>query len=254
MNYFLQINAFYESLETKPLKPPAIALWHALMNIANKSGWPEALTVSIKALSMKTGMNEKAVERARNTLAQTGYVHWKSRGGSASAVYIIFNLYDKNTHKNVAQPVAQSVVEPVAQSVAQPVGIIKQELELEPQPNITTDRSVCLSCDEEVELAEILDYIQPHALEPHFWREEIADYVQAMYRAPGIWVSKTRIPQSEVRQRMRQLDHDTVQWAIDQIKNADEIDNPRSYMMAVLYNAPIDFSAFTSIDVARKLW
>lgn len=269
MNYFLLINAFYESLEQKPLKPPQIALWHALANIANKAGWPATFTVSITALSNKTGMNRIAVERARNTLAQMGYIQWKTRGGSAAAIYDISNLCIKNAYRNDAQTDspsendAQVDVQSDAQSDAQldvqseaqifplyNVPVQEQELELELEPN---DRQiVSLSDFEEGQLHRLLYDLQLETLEPYHWQEDMAEYIRAMFTAPAIWVRKQRVPQAEVRERMKQLDHDTVQWAIDQIKNADEIDNPRSYMMAVLYNAPVDFSAFTSIDVARR--
>lgn len=120
MNYFLLINAFYDRLEEKPLSASEIALWHALANIANKAGWPTSFTRAISALSVKTGLNSKAIERARNKLQQLGYIKWKARGGSASAVYELMCLYDE-------KPVAQSVAQDVAQPVAQSVSINKQE-------------------------------------------------------------------------------------------------------------------------------
>lgn len=39
MNYIAELKAFYDRLELNPAPSPAIALWHALMSIANKTGW-----------------------------------------------------------------------------------------------------------------------------------------------------------------------------------------------------------------------
>lgn len=235
MNYFLQINSFYESLETKPLKPPAIALWHALMNIANKSGWPAALTVSIKALSMKTGMNEKAVERARNTLAQTGYVHWKPRGGSASAAYIITNLYDKNIPQNVGQPVGQSV------------GINKLELELEPNIPHSGHSQVCEGVN------DVFSFVEIERVSP-VWRDLLEDVICEMWNSESISVGGSVVGNAAVRARLLQLDYSAVESVLTSIEGATgEVQAPRRYLMACLYNAPVDFGVAVSVDVARNM-
>ena len=45
MNYMTEIKLFYDWLETHPLSPASITLWHALMFIANRSGWREELRI-----------------------------------------------------------------------------------------------------------------------------------------------------------------------------------------------------------------
>ena len=73
MNYLAEIKAFYDRLEIKPLPSPAIALWHALMSIANKTGWQQDFTVAGSVLMLKSGLNAQAVKRARNRLEQEGF-------------------------------------------------------------------------------------------------------------------------------------------------------------------------------------
>ena len=110
MNYIAEINAFYDWLETNPISYQAINLWHALMATANKAGWTSRFQVAISTLELKTGLtNRKAVERARNELAQRGRITWRSRPGNQSAEYSIISLCDKYTPSFVAQPVAQPV-------------------------------------------------------------------------------------------------------------------------------------------------
>ena len=46
MNYLAEIKAFYDRLELSPQPNTVIALWHALMSIANKAGWPDTFTVA----------------------------------------------------------------------------------------------------------------------------------------------------------------------------------------------------------------
>ena len=109
MNYLAEIKAFYDRLELNPLPSPAIALWHALMSIANKTGWQQEFTVAVSVLVLKSGLNAQAIKRARNRLEQDGYITWKSRGGNLSAVYHLNSLVVQNGIKNVPQCEPQSV-------------------------------------------------------------------------------------------------------------------------------------------------
>ena len=111
MHYKAEIMAFYDWLETNPLPTSAIALWHAIANIATKTDRQQEFAVAISVLEAKTGLNAKAVTRARNQLAQSGLIKWKSRKGNQSALYELIslsdNLRDKNDSSFVPQPVHQ---------------------------------------------------------------------------------------------------------------------------------------------------
>lgn len=96
LNYIKEINAFYDRLELNPLPSPAIALWHALMSIANKTGWQQEFTVAVSVLVLKSGLNAQAIKRARNRLEQDGYIGWKARGGNQSSIYHINSLVVQN--------------------------------------------------------------------------------------------------------------------------------------------------------------
>ena len=92
MNYILEIKAFYDWLKVNKLSTGSIALWHALMHIANKTGWQESFTVAIVVLEIKTGLKKQAIINARNSLKQAGLIEFSSRGGNQSAVYKINSL------------------------------------------------------------------------------------------------------------------------------------------------------------------
>lgn len=119
MNYIAEIKAFYDRLELNPLPSPAIALWHALMSIANKTGWQQEFTVAISVLVLKSGLNAQAIKRARNRLEQDGFITWKSRGGNQSAIYHLNSLVVQNDTKNVPQCEPQSVPQTEPQAVPQ---------------------------------------------------------------------------------------------------------------------------------------
>lgn len=119
MNYIAELKAFYDRLELNPLPSPAIALWHALMSIANKTGWQQEFTVAISVLMLKSGLSESAVKRARNRLVQDGFITWKSRSGNQSAVYSIKSLAVQYEPQTALQSVPQTVPQTVPQSVPQ---------------------------------------------------------------------------------------------------------------------------------------
>jgi hypothetical protein len=142
VNYLREINAFYDWLETNSMSASCIVLWHALMAIANKTGWAPEFAVAISTLETKTGLKKKTIERCRNTLKQKGLINWKERGGSLSAVYSINSLCVKNDPqddpqnvpqndlcvKNDPQTVSQYVPQTVSQPVSQSVAINKTKL------------------------------------------------------------------------------------------------------------------------------
>lgn len=132
MNYIAELKAFYDRLELNPLPSPAIALWHALMSIANKTGWQQEFTVAVSVLMLKSGLNAQAIKRARNRLEQDGFITWRSRGGNQSAMYRLNSLVVQNEPQNVPQcdpqSVPQSEPQPVPQCDPQSVPINKHKL------------------------------------------------------------------------------------------------------------------------------
>lgn len=128
MNYLMELKAFYDKLELNPLPSQAIALWHTLMHIANKTCWQEEFTVAVSVLMLKSGLNAQAVKRARNRLAQDGYIDWKPRGGNLSASYHMNSLVVQNDSKNVPQiePQYEPQDEPQVVPQSEPINKHKQ--------------------------------------------------------------------------------------------------------------------------------
>ena len=92
MNYILEIKAFYDALDLNPMSSPEIALWHALMWQNNRSGWQKKFTVASSVLELRAGISRSALKRARNSLAQKGFIKWTQRKGRQAAEYEIIDL------------------------------------------------------------------------------------------------------------------------------------------------------------------
>ena len=100
MNYLTQINGFYIWLETNELSASAINLWHALMHIANKTGWQNNFAVAMSVLEIKTGLQKQAIQRARVQLRDKGRISFKSRSGNQSAVYHLIPIPEREDDFN----------------------------------------------------------------------------------------------------------------------------------------------------------
>lgn len=92
MNYILEVKAFYDWLETNQISTSSIVVWHALMHIANKTGWKDTFAVAISVLSTKTGLKKQAIENARDILQRKGRITFKKGKGNQSAVYKIISF------------------------------------------------------------------------------------------------------------------------------------------------------------------
>lgn len=89
MNYLTEIKLFYDRLETCPLPPAAVALWHALMFTANRSGWAEQFAAPIALLMLRTGSSRSTIYRERCRLREAGRIAYRPQGGSADSIYEI---------------------------------------------------------------------------------------------------------------------------------------------------------------------
>lgn len=111
MNYMLEIKLFYDWLETHPLSPASIALWHALMFIANRSGWKQELRISATLLEMRTNMPRTTILRQREILKAAGRITFNSQGGRAACIYRIIALESQLAHHSETQSGIQTTAE-----------------------------------------------------------------------------------------------------------------------------------------------
>ena len=120
MNYLREITAFYDWLETNQLPTSAISLWHALMHIANRTGWQNKFAVAVSVLEIKTGLSRKTIYEARNKLKQASRITFAARPGNQSALYSMIPVCNYDTQQ-VTQRVMQQVTQPVTQLVTEQV-------------------------------------------------------------------------------------------------------------------------------------
>lgn len=89
MELYSLTEAFYNRLVINPMSAGQIALWHALVRIANKSGWAEWITVAGCTLSQHTGLSSSGIKKARNELKQRGLIEFKKQGTKATRYHVV---------------------------------------------------------------------------------------------------------------------------------------------------------------------
>lgn len=90
MNYIQEINSFNDWLIINPsVSSDDIALWYALMNLNNISGWQTEFTVAISTIIDRSRLSRSAIYRSRNRLVQLGRIKTKERGGNQCSIYEI---------------------------------------------------------------------------------------------------------------------------------------------------------------------
>lgn len=89
MNYMLEIKLFYDWLETHELSAMGISLWHALMQVASRSGWREELQISLSTLIGRTSLSRTTIYKERENLKRYGLIDYRGLGGRCAGIYVI---------------------------------------------------------------------------------------------------------------------------------------------------------------------
>lgn len=77
MNYLLELRAFKDWCLINQPPTGQIALWHALMMIANTSGWQEWFSVPSQTLELLTGLSHSGIDKARKSLIDRNRIAYR---------------------------------------------------------------------------------------------------------------------------------------------------------------------------------
>ena len=104
IRYIDELNAFDAWLETNEISTAAVALWYALMQIANKTGWKKTFNATNGILSVKTGgLSVSALHRARAALQSAGRISFRTRKGKQATEYTIIPFTSSVAYRIVKQ-------------------------------------------------------------------------------------------------------------------------------------------------------
>jgi hypothetical protein len=173
MNYIVEINLFYDWLETNRLSDAAINLWHALMHVNNKTTWKQEFAVAISTLELKTSLSKSSIIRARNSLQQAGRINFRSREGQQSAIYTIIAFQSET--QSGTQSSTQSATQTGTQTATQSVTISKLK---ETKPNKKKQRVQ----PQPPSLNEVIEYFKDNGYNEEIARKAFNHYAVADWK------------------------------------------------------------------------
>ncbi len=101
--------------------------------------------------------------------------------------------------------------------------------------------SVRKDSTDETELEDILDHLYLHLYYDKLFGKSIEHAIRTMYRSHHITVKGEKIPQGAVRNVLRMLTIDHIDFVQRQLHNGtDEVISGERYLISCIYNAPID--------------
>ncbi len=138
MNYIKQINAFEQWLETNHLSSSAQLLWYKLMNLFNKSGWSEWISVDNQRLMAAIKVSrEVTLKKVRDELLQTGLIEFE-KGKKAVPNRYRIKVF---TFKNETQEEVKNVSENAAETCQEIQHEMQQECVTECNTNMAQNAS-----------------------------------------------------------------------------------------------------------------
>lgn len=99
MNYITQINSFYRIMQINPLSPNAQCLYHYLLNKNSELGWIECFSLANSIITGVIGIETRQLTRARDELADKGYIAYKKGNINNAGVYKIIEIRDESFNK-----------------------------------------------------------------------------------------------------------------------------------------------------------
>ena len=93
MNYLLQLVGFRKRRMEEPIGMHAVLLYFILLEYANQIGFPGSFTAANSMISALSGLTDLQLHRARENLAERGYIGYKKGSENRCGTYAVIDLY-----------------------------------------------------------------------------------------------------------------------------------------------------------------
>lgn len=89
MTYIDRLNSFNRWLESNALPGNAQLMYFKLLNVFNRAGWPESVQIDTMRLVQLTGCQKDTAYRARDKLAESGFISFKKGNKGKPTTYFL---------------------------------------------------------------------------------------------------------------------------------------------------------------------
>lgn len=195
---------------------------------------------SVPTIARKCSISPETVRRAISSLEKQGYLSkqpcfMRSSGGLMRQAANRYHI----TPPNSSTPPPKKTDSPSAASDTPSPLTITGEIN-----NKINTINNAKSVTQSYELDELIDRLQLYAYDDAAFVKAIEMCIRQMYFSEFITVEGQKIPSSQVRSRLKELDTDCIDHVYSQLSNyAGNITNASKYVISCLYNAPPDLAA-----------
>ena len=215
-----------------PLSPMAKLVLVYLSRCCNRQG---VCNPSIGTIAYSCGYCRNTAHKAIRELEQAGMITVKSDYAPTKRGK---RRRQPNTY-TLRCPTSPNALPPV-QQMPGPGAPAEQEIN-DNSNTIIAVPSVGITGDDGNDLEQILEKLHLDIFEDQPFARSIEQAIRTMYRAEEIMVKKQRIPQDAVRDRLRMLTIDHIDFIEAQLGNRyDPVTCGENYLISCLYNAPMD--------------
>lgn len=103
MTYIDRLNSFNRWLESNALPGNAQLMYFKLLNVFNRAGWPESVQIDTLRLMQLVGCQKDAAFRARDKLAQVGFITYKRGSKGSPTSYFLSDKTTVNTTESATE-------------------------------------------------------------------------------------------------------------------------------------------------------
>jgi len=234
--FFINKDIFNHSLNGN-----AIAVFAYLSYCCNKSGMAFP---SVKKIAAACGMASSTVRKAIDRLIECGmlikeYSYMKSTNGKNRQTSNKYYLAKAKITEGVTPTEEQTHM----QNSSAPTPSDSEEID----NNVIYMSNSLSVCPYE----ELTERLQLHLYEDKDFAECVRLAIKEMYYAESITVNGNKIPQEQIRDRLKQLNMDCIDRVYRCFENyGGEIYNAKNYLISCIYNAPLDHKAMLAAFAA----
>lgn len=134
MNYVKETRSFREWIYRNSPSMGQIALWYALFDLCNQTGWKEWFNAANNTLMLGSGLSRPGIVKCREFLKEQGLIDFKTYGPNKAADYRMIPFTSQKVDievdipVDIDEPASQKVDIPVANELAFQYRIPKQDL------------------------------------------------------------------------------------------------------------------------------
>lgn len=233
------------------------------MSLSVKNGWADAdgrvyIIFTLAEIQKSLGCVEKSAVKYMKELEKIGLIEKKRQGQGKPTLIYVKNFVSQETLQVKTGKVSSS---PTVKNTGQ--GQYNFQSSYTETSDISSNTDLILSEDQErmryeEYLKEQLEVVVLKQDYPYDIKliDNLVDIILDVLcsKSKSLWISKEEKPISMVKSRFMKLTSEHIRYILDCMdENTEKISNPKQYLLAALYNAPVTMESFYRAAVRHDM-